>query len=265
MENCGHNHHSKEESFLKKKKRKRWGLRSVIIAASIVLVLVLAYALHAAHLITQKMSGELWDIPSRVYAAPEILYPGKRILGEDLEIYLTSQGYERVKGKSAGTGQWLQDVGDFIIGLRGFEGAVEHHEPILVHIAIRDQAIESIKRLDGDPGKQLNTLTLEPVELGQLYSEKREQRTVIELDEFPKTLKDAVLVMEDRNFYTHHGLSFRGIARAAWVNLRGGGIRQGGSTLSQQLVKKLFSYTRTNATEKNSGSNHDCGYGELSF
>ena len=49
-----------------------------------------------------------------------------------------------------------------------------------------------------------------------------------------------MLAAEDASFFSHAGLSVTGIARAAWVNLRGGEVSQGGSTLTQQLVKNLF-------------------------
>ena len=64
--------------------------------------------------------------------------------------------------------------------------------------------------------------------------------TFIDLKDLPATLLWAVLSTEDRRFYAHHGVDPKGLARAALVNLRAGGIRQGGSTLTQQLAKNLF-------------------------
>jgi penicillin-binding protein 1B len=55
----------------------------------------------------------------------------------------------------------------------------------------------------------------------------------------PKTLIEALVATEDRNFYSHHGISIRGTARALVSNVTGG-RRQGGSTLTQQLVKNFY-------------------------
>ena len=62
----------------------------------------------------------------------------------------------------------------------------------------------------------------------------------IGLKDVPATLLWAVLATEDRRFYSHRGIDPRGLARAALVNLRAWGIRQGGSTITQQLAKNLF-------------------------
>ena len=56
----------------------------------------------------------------------------------------------------------------------------------------------------------------------------------------PKHVTEAFLAIEDRRFYSHWGIDPRGIARAAWHNLRGGGVREGGSTITQQLAKNAF-------------------------
>jgi len=59
----------------------------------------------------------------------------------------------------------------------------------------------------------------------------------LSLDELPSYLPKAVMAIEDRRFYSHPGIDARGLARAMWVNLRSGKFVQGGSTITQQLVK----------------------------
>ncbi len=67
-----------------------------------------------------------------------------------------------------------------------------------------------------------------------------EQRTVVSLDEIPKNAINATIAVEDNNFYSHFGIDFRAIARAAWTNLRQRKIKEGASTITQQLVKNSF-------------------------
>ena len=67
-----------------------------------------------------------------------------------------------------------------------------------------------------------------------------EKRTVIPFEEIPQFVKDATIVAEDVNFYRHLGLDFKGILRAFIADLRGKGISQGGSTITQQFIKNSF-------------------------
>ena len=82
-------------------------------------------------------------------------------------------------------------------------------------------------------------LFLEPELLGSVFSAELEDRTVIRLADAPRSLVDAVLVTEDRDFYRHAGVSVRRLFGAIFATLKGGRT-QGGSTLTQQLVKNLY-------------------------
>jgi penicillin-binding protein 1B len=89
-------------------------------------------------------------------------------------------------------------------------------------------------------GRSVPAADLEPPLLATYYDDSLRDYRPVRLEDLPPALVRAVLAAEDANFYRHSGLSPRGIARAAWVNLRSGAVRQGGSTLTQQLVWNLY-------------------------
>ena len=67
-----------------------------------------------------------------------------------------------------------------------------------------------------------------------------QKRIPIPLEKIPRHLKNAIIAVEDAQFYKHHGINLRGIARAVLVNLRAGGVVEGGSSITQQLAKVFF-------------------------
>jgi penicillin-binding protein 1A len=67
-----------------------------------------------------------------------------------------------------------------------------------------------------------------------------EDRVVLPTSQIPRSIRDAVVAIEDRRFYLHHGIDGRAIVRATYMNVRTGSITEGGSTITQQLVKNLY-------------------------
>jgi len=86
----------------------------------------------------------------------------------------------------------------------------------------------------------MSLLRLDPLEIGSIFPSHGEDRLALTPDEIPQGLRDALVAVEDHNFYSHPGVDFVAIMRALWVNIRAGEVRQGGSTLTQQLVKNYF-------------------------
>jgi len=83
--------------------------------------------------------------------------------------------------------------------------------------------------------------------IGEFYIEKR---VLVPLKNTPVFLKEAVIAVEDDSFYSHRGLDYKGIMRAFWVNLRSLDIKQGGSTITQQLARSLFLTPEQNIMRK---------------
>ena len=67
-----------------------------------------------------------------------------------------------------------------------------------------------------------------------------ENRDVVQIKDIPERIVGAFLAAEDDNFYAHHGVDYYGLARAFIANIKGGGVVQGGSTITQQVAKLLL-------------------------
>ena len=67
-----------------------------------------------------------------------------------------------------------------------------------------------------------------------------QSRILLRSDEISPLMKQAIVAIEDKRFYEHRGVDLRGIMRAVWADVRGGGAVQGGSTITQQFVKNTY-------------------------
>ncbi len=83
-------------------------------------------------------------------------------------------------------------------------------------------------------------------QLAMVYDENRRDITY---DEIPQVMRDAIIAAEDRSFYTHHGVDYRGVARAFLNNQSGTASQQGASTLTMQYVRMAISYSATHPAD----------------
>ena len=104
--------------------------------------------------------------------------------------------------------------------------------------------------LQQESGADLAVVRMEPLLIGGLYPAHHEGRILIRLDQAPPYLVDTLVAVEDREFFHHFGVSPKSIARAFWINASAGQLRQGGSTLTQQLVKNFFLTSERSLTRK---------------
>ncbi|MFH1262244.1 MAG: PBP1A family penicillin-binding protein [Pseudomonadota bacterium] len=199
---------------------------------------VFAYALDSAYEVTSRMTGRTWELPSRLYSAAPVLYPGSTYPEESLCAYLRRLGYQPTRRRPVETGLFSAVPGEVEIGLRAFRDLSGDRAAERIVVRYSDKQITRIEK--GDGGEELFTVGLEPEPLGEFFNSKRQERTLVRLSEVPQPLRDGVILMEDRFFYQHHGLSLRGTLRALWTDFRGMRVVQGGSTLTQQLMKNFF-------------------------
>ncbi|MDB4943028.1 MAG: Multimodular transpeptidase-transglycosylase [Labilithrix sp.] len=107
--------------------------------------------------------------------------------------------------------------------------AVRHYEADLPSVTELERGYH--------PSQVTRVVARDGTTLAELFTERR---TIVSINDLPAHVKLAVLAAEDANFYNHEGINYVGIARAFVVNLRAGRTRQGGSTITQQVVKNIL-------------------------
>jgi penicillin-binding protein 1B len=178
------------------------------------------------------------DGPSRLYARPLSLRAGAHIGADALEAYLIATGYRKVETSEVSAGEYAVAGSDWRIGARAFRHAAGDDPG--GDLTLRLSSGGRVAWLRDGAGETLRERWLEPAVLASfLPRDGRDQRRV-RLDALPSHLIDAVLAIEDHRFLEHGGLDLRRIGGALVANLRAGRIVQGGSTLTQQLVKNLY-------------------------
>ncbi len=178
-----------------------------------------------------------WDLPARVYAAPFVFHPGLHPKKVGFFDRLARLRYREVKTQPSRRGEYRQASDGTEIFLRGFAYPRQPAPQRRLRLNTTDGVITSMVDLDG--GEEVYSAQLEPELLSAVQRSAWEQRRVLTLAEVPPRLVHAILTTEDRRFYEHGGIDLRGIGRAVIANL-GGGRPQGGSTITQQLVKNIF-------------------------
>ncbi|MGI2029644.1 penicillin-binding protein 1B [Endozoicomonas acroporae] len=211
--------------------------KSILLKLGLTLVVVVsAYAVYLDAVVTKQFVGKKWAIPAKVFARPVELYKGKLITPGDLQSQLRRQGYQAVRDV-ARPGTFARNGSQFVIYSRGFHFPDGAEPPRYVQVDF--QGNEVIRLADRD-GQNLPLLRLDPQPIGGIYPASYEDRLLIRTAQAPRYLIPAVLAIEDRDYYDHVGVSPTSIARAMVANLKAGGVVQGGSTITQQLVKNFF-------------------------
>lgn len=188
--------------------------------------------------VVEKFEGRKWFFPSKIYSDSYLLYVGLPVRAEDLTDKLRRLGYFETQAAPRNKGEYQVTRGAVEIFLHDFAFPTEQRTGIPVRLSLRGSSLARIENLA--TGKDMFDLELEPELVTGLYERIWQERKVVKLADVPPLLVKAVLAVEDERFYGHGGIDPIGILRAMWVNMRSMSFQQGGSTLTQQLMKNFF-------------------------
>ncbi len=196
--------------------------------------------------INLMLAGDVFTRNSGIYSAPKTIRKGEALTPEGLIEYLKAAGYvasdrkaDPLRGRFEALGRRVSvEPGSTAV----IDGRVEYRTLDITFDKNRKQVAKLVDKKSGD---ELSSTALEPLLLSSLAAEGDGRRKVVTFRDLPPHLVNAITVTEDRAFFDHYGVNFRGIARALWRRYDGEDDdspieNQGGSSITQQLVKNLF-------------------------
>ncbi len=218
-------------------RRSHWRRPLIAYVVVVLSLAALGYVVYLDHTVRKQFEGNRWAWPSQVYARPLELFAGASLSSAQFLEELQLLGYRRTQGERL-SGSYLRRGEEFQVITRPFTFGDGKEESIPVRVRFQGGRLLSLQHLDS--GAPLELVRLDPVLIGKIYPAHNEDRVFVRLNEVPPVLIQALLAVEDRKFHDHFGIDPFAVMRALWADVRAGEMVQGGSTLTQQLVKNFF-------------------------
>ncbi len=208
-----------------------WGLAAVGLG----LGFMIPYVLYLNHQVGERFGELRWQLPTRVYARPLALAPGRAMDAAMLKTELDAASYQD-DGAGVRPGSYRHDGSRWRIASRGFQDVDGPVGPSRVEVVLSGGRVAALRDLARN--RAIGGVVLDPARIATLYGQKQEERRLIQLEDVPELLVTGLQAVEDRDFAHHHGIDFSGMLRALFIAVKSGGETvQGASTLTQQLAR----------------------------
>src|SRR5262245_30368515 len=218
----------------------------IVIAPLLIIGLILIgaafyYWNRYSAIIDAGLRGDIFVRSSGIYAAPLTIRDASGTRMSDVIAHLRRVGYQQggpVANDKRGYYSTRNNVMDVYPGADTKIDGEKAFPNLRVTFGRNGEGVQKIVDLDNQ--QQLGQAQIEPELISSVVNQEREKRKIIEYKDLPKFLVDGITAIEDRQFFEHSGINFRGVIRALLTDVQSGELREGGSSITQQLVKNFF-------------------------
>ena len=221
-----------------------WMTRPRVLVPFAVLTLALVgvvayYVVQFSNEIDARLQAGFFDHSVGIFTAPFKVSLDSRLSLDQMASYLDDAGYQRADRNSSKDETRSYAIKGNVIEIHPDATAARELgvTPVRAEVG-KDSRIVALT--DTQSGERLKSAVIEGEPLACLRDGDRRKQIAVQFADIPAQLRDAVVAIEDRRFFTHSGIDYHGIARALWADVHHHGVVQGGSTLTQQLIKNAF-------------------------
>ncbi|MCB9479552.1 MAG: PBP1A family penicillin-binding protein [Deltaproteobacteria bacterium] len=218
------------------------------VGALIVAVACAAYAYRITDQITERFEGKRWKVPSRVYSDLLTVLPGDSLGEIGLVPRLQRLSYQDTKAATLSPGEYRVTPEAIDVFLRDFLYPWERAKGYWLRIERQGGTVKRL--LDVAQSRELPSAEIEPELIARFFGDHQEDRDLVAIEDVSPHLLNAIVSIEDKRFYHHFGFDPIGFTRAMLTNVVKMRMAQGGSTLTQQLVKNFYLSAEQTVTRK---------------